>query len=171
MLDGLIQFLKELVHAIKFAVTKHLGCLKNFILNHDGIRIIRQRHTEEKQFLSSLENRIYKYMPSDIIISEGEVEHAFYIILKGVVRIVKGSTREITITKLKAGAIFGEIAVIANRKRMTSVIADGDVVALKVDTKCIDTLQSSIPNKLKNNFISVLVNRLEAMNEQITQNA
>ena len=99
------------------------------------------------------------------------MEHAFYIILKGVVRIVKGSTREITITKLKAGAIFGEIAVIANRKRMTSVIADGDVVALKVDTKCIDTLQSSIPNKLKNNFISVLVNRLEAMNEQITQNA
>jgi CRP-like cAMP-binding protein len=46
----------------------------------------------------------------------------------------------VTITKLKAGAIFGEIAYVAKRKRTTSVIADGDVIALRIDTKNIDVL-------------------------------
>jgi len=51
----------------------------------------------------------------------------------------------VTITKLKAGAIFGEIAYVAKRKRTTSVIADGDVIALRIDTKNIDVLNQRFP--------------------------
>jgi CRP-like cAMP-binding protein len=76
----------------------------------------------------------------------------------------------VTIAKLKAGAVFGEIAYIAKRTRTTSVIADGDVIALKIHTNDIDTLLPSIPNKLKDKLIEILVNRLEAMNEQVTRN-
>ncbi len=75
-----------------------------------------------------------------------------------------------TIAKLKAGAIFGEIAYIAKRTRTASVIADGDVIALKIDTKNIDHLKSAIPTKLKDKLINILVNRLETMNEQVTRN-
>jgi len=87
-----------------------------------------------------------------------------------VVAIVKNNPKEVTITKLKAGAIFGEIACVAKRKRTTSVIADGDVIALKIDTKNIDTLKPDIPTKLKDNLIEILVRRLETMNEQVTRN-
>ena len=76
----------------------------------------------------------------------------------------------LTIAKLKAGAVFGEIAYVAKRKRTTSVIADGDVIALKIDTKNIDALTPAIPTKLKDNLIEILVKRLEAMNEQILRN-
>ena len=86
------------------------------------------------------------------------------------VAIVKNNPKEVTITKLKAGAIFGEIAYVAKRKRTTSVIADGDVIALKIDTKNIDTLKPDIPTKLKDNLIEILVRRLESMNEQVTRN-
>ena len=75
-----------------------------------------------------------------------------------------------TIAKLKAGAVFGEIAYVAKRKRTTSVIPDGDVIALKIDTKNIDALKPAIPTKLKDNLIEILANRLEAMNEQILRN-
>jgi CRP-like cAMP-binding protein len=95
---------------------------------------------EEKRFLSTLESQIYKYFPADVIIKEGETDYSFFVLLKGVVAIVKNNPRQVTITKLKAGAIFGEIAYVAKRKRTTSVIADGDVIALRIDTKNIDVL-------------------------------
>ena len=75
-----------------------------------------------------------------------------------------------TIAKLKAGAVFGEIAYIAKRTRTTSVIADGDVIALKIDTKNTDYLKPAISTKLKDQLIEILVNRLETMNEQVTRN-
>ena len=125
---------------------------------------------EEKRFLSTLESQIYKYFPANVIIKEGETDYSFFVLLKGVVAIVKNNPKEVTITKLKAGAIFGEIAYVAKRKRTTSVIADGDVIALKIDTKNIDTLKPDIPTKLKDNLIEILVRRLETMNEQVTRN-
>ena len=130
---------------------------------------------DEKRFLSTLESQIYKYFPANVIIKEGETDYSFFILLKGVVAIVKNNPKlvglkEVTITKLKAGAIFGEIAYVAKRKRTTSVIADGDVIALKIDTKNIDTLKPDIPTKLKDNLIEILVRRLETMNEQVTRN-
>ena len=125
---------------------------------------------DEKRFLSTLESQIYKYFPADVIIKEGETDYSFFVLLKGVVAIVKNNPKEVTITKLKAGAIFGEIAYVAKRKRTTSVIADGDVIALKIDTKNIDTLKPDTPTKLKDNLIEILVRRLETMNEQVTRN-
>ena len=125
---------------------------------------------EEKQFLSTLESHIYKYQPSELIIKEGKMGYSFFVLLKGVVCIVKSYPMELTIAKLKAGAVFGEIAYVAKRKRTTSVIADGDVIALKIDTKNIDTLKPDIPTKLKDNLIEILVRRLETMNEQVTRN-
>ena len=38
---------------------------------------------EEKRFLSTLENQIYKYFPSDVIIKEGDTDYSFFILLKG----------------------------------------------------------------------------------------
>ena len=125
---------------------------------------------DEKRFLSTLESQIYKYFPANVIIKEGETDYSFFVLLKGVVAIVKNNPKEVIITKLKAGAIFGEIAYVAKRKRTTSVIADGDVIALKIDTKNIDTLKPDIPTKLKDNLIEILVRRLETMNEQVTRN-
>jgi CRP-like cAMP-binding protein len=125
---------------------------------------------EEKHYLSTLESQIYKYLPSDVIIREGDTDYSFFILLKGVVAVVKNNPKEVTIAKLKAGAVFGEIAYVAKRKRMTSVIADGDCIALRFETKDIDSLKPLIPTKLKDKLIEILVNRLEAMNEQVTRN-
>ena len=144
-------------------MNKHLNGLTNFHF-FDGFT------QDEKRFLSTLESQIYKYFPADVIIKEGETDYSFFVLLKGVVAIVKNNPKEVTITKLKAGAIFGEIAYVAKRKRTTSVIADGDVIALKIDTKNIDTLKPDIPTKLKDNLIEILVRRLETMNEQVTRN-
>lgn len=125
---------------------------------------------EEKHYLSTLENQIFKHLPSDIIIREGETDYSFFILLKGVVAVVKSTPQELVLAKLKGGAVFGEIAYLAKRTRTTSVIADGDVIVLKISTKDIDVLKPAILNKLKDKLIEILVNRLETMNEQVTRN-
>ena len=136
----------------------------------DKLSFIARFTQEEKQFLSTLESHIYKYQPSEFIIKEGKTDYSFFVLLKGVACIVKSYPMELTIAKLKAGAVFGEIAYVAKRKRTTSVIADGDVIALKIDTKNIDALKPAIPTKLKDNLIEILVKRLETMNKQVTRN-
>jgi len=125
---------------------------------------------EEKKFLSSRENQIRKHQPSDFIIKEGEIDYSFFIILKGVVRVVKNAPTEKTITKLKAGSVFGEIACVANRPRTTSVIADGDVIIMQIQTKDINSLSQTIPHKLKDKLIEILANRLETMNNRSVRN-
>lgn len=136
----------------------------------DQLTFFNEFNEKEKRFLSTLGNQIYKYNPSDFIIKEGEAGNSFYILLKGVVRIVKSHPRDLTLTKLKAGSVFGEIAYITKRARTTSVVADGDVIALKFDTKNVDALEASIPTKLKANLIEILVARLEAMNQEALKN-
>jgi CRP-like cAMP-binding protein len=74
------------------------------------------------------------------------------------------------IDKLIGGAIFGEISYISKRRRTTSVIAGGDVIALKIESKKIDALNPAVSTKLKNKFIEVLVDRLETMNKLVNLN-
>ena len=69
-----------------------------------------------------------------MIIQDGADERHFFILLKGLVSIVK-NTSEMTIAKLMGGAIFGKISYISKRFRTTSAIAGGDVIALKIDSK------------------------------------
>ena len=105
-----------------------------------------------------------------MIIQEGSTdERHFFILLRGLVNIVK-NTSEVTIAKLKGGAIFGEISYISKRSRTTSAIAVVDVIALKIDSKKIDELDPAVSTKLKNKFIEVLVDRLEAMNKLVNLN-
>jgi CRP/FNR family transcriptional regulator, cyclic AMP receptor protein len=136
----------------------------------DKLSFFEKFTEEEKIFLSKMENRILKFVPSDFIIKEGETDYSFFIILKGVVRIAKTIPKEVTITKLKAGSVFGEIACVAKRPRITSVIADGDVIIMQIQTKDIDTLSQTIPHKLKDKLIEILANRLESMNNRSIRN-
>ena len=125
---------------------------------------------EEKKFLSRLQSDIYHYSANEVIIQEGQTdERHFFIVLRGVVNIVK-NTSEVTIAKLKGGAILGEISYISKRSRTTSAIAVVDVIALKIDSKKIDELNPAVSTKLKNKFIEVLVDRLEAMNKLVDLN-
>ena len=84
--------------------------------------------------------------------------------------VVKSTPNEVVLAKLKAGAVFGEIAYIAKRIRTTTVIADGNAIALKIDTQNMDKFKSNISSKLKDKLIEVLVNRLETINSGYHQN-
>lgn len=124
---------------------------------------------QEKKDLAGQDSCVVRFAPSEFIIQEGEIEYTFYILLKGVVRIAKSKPKEITITKLKAGSIFGELSWVGKRPRTTSVIADGDVIALKIDLNVSERCGPALTKKIQDKIIGILVTRLERMNEQLSQ--
>jgi CRP-like cAMP-binding protein len=122
----------------------------------------------EKQELAGLKNLLLRYQSLHYIIREGAYDPSFFILLKGNVRITKGQP-EVVIAKLKTGAVFGELSWISNRPRSTNVVAEGDVIVMRINQESLEKVSQSLQNQMRNHVIDLLVSRLEATNEQLAR--
>lgn len=76
-------------------------------------------------------NRVYQ--DGEMVFSEFEPGHEFFIIQSGMVRITKiVNGQEIQIAKLAAGEIFGDMAILDNKPRTASAIAFGETKLMAV---------------------------------------
>ena len=75
--------------------------------------------------------------------------------------------RTILLAKLKPGELFGEMAMFCDKKRTSDAVAGDDVQLLKIDEDFCKKAKPFIVDKLKNYFIELLINRLDAMNESL----
>ena len=68
------------------------------------------------------------YKPGDIIVEEGELGVAFYVVAEGRVEVVKGAgtPQEHVIATIGANSFFGEMALFDNQVRSASVRAAED---------------------------------------------
>jgi CRP/FNR family transcriptional regulator, cyclic AMP receptor protein len=121
-----------------------------------------------------------KFKVGEVIISEGELSAAVFVILTGTIIIqkrIKADVKEnhislqepedITIAELKAGSIFGEISLISHRPRNTSAIASSNqVVVMKITNEIIEKFNLAIQKKFQSQLIQILVERLDDMNEK-----
>ena len=74
------------------------------------------------------------YKKNEIIFNEGDKGDAFYVVLKGSVRIstVVPGVGEEALAILKKGNYFGEMALIDNAPRSASAIANEDTILLAI---------------------------------------
>jgi CRP-like cAMP-binding protein len=121
-----------------------------------------------------------KFKEGEVIISEGELSAAVFVILTGKIEIQKKSKvdvkenhislqepENISIAELKAGSIFGEISLISHRPRNTSAMASSNqVVVMKITKEIIEKLTLEIQKKFQSQLIQTLVERLDEMNEK-----
>ncbi|KMP10381.1 hypothetical protein UR09_06410 [Candidatus Nitromaritima sp. SCGC AAA799-A02] len=124
---------------------------------------------EEKQALLKSEGAFVKFKPSEFVIREGEVDDAIFIILKGVIHITKNTLPDIIISQLKAGSLFGEIALISDAPRTSNAIAFTEVVLMKITKSMIDQLALSLQKKLQDQLIRILAQRLDEMNDKFVK--
>ena len=97
---------------------------------------------------------------------ENSSENAFYIIVEGDVKVVKGED-EIEIAKLREGDFFGEFAFLTNTERTASIIAEGLVIVFKIDKELFDDLEPETREKFKDYIIKRLVERMDDLNDLI----
>jgi len=128
-----------------------------------------KRFTEnEKKIFAKLEHSLLGFKKDDVIIREGDTFTSLYLLIKGTVLITKNGYST-PIAKLSQGALFGEMSFFTKKPRHSNVIANGNVLVMKLDKAFFKKVSPEIKDKIKNYLIELLINRLDSMNESFSK--
>ena len=96
------------------------------------------------------------------IITEGDIDDSFYIIISGRVEIKKG---DFSIGRLHEGDCFGEMGYLSKTRRSATIIADGRVQLMKINSTLIQQLSVECQLQFSRVFLQTLVRRLSETTE------
>ena len=106
------------------------------------------------------------YKPNDKIISEGDVENAFYIIAVGEAVVIKGKT---VVSVLGHGDCFGEMGYLTQTKRTATVVSRSSTLLLKVNASLMEQASMQTQFQFQRVFLETLIERLSRSTEQIAR--
>ncbi|MDR2519221.1 MAG: Crp/Fnr family transcriptional regulator [Spirochaetaceae bacterium] len=123
----------------------------------------------EDNFKYRAEGAVRTYPASSVFFSESEPGEELFIIQKGAVKIAKIiDGNEIILAILKAGDIFGEMALLENKPRSASALAhDGECVVTAVDRANFEVMAKSQP-QIISRLTTVLAERIWSMYRQLS---
>ena len=124
--------------------------------------------TERKEF-AALNNQVIEYSDKSAIVEEGQTDMAVFILLKGEVIVTRNDLPKVVINTLTLGALFGEVSFLTQTPRTTNIFAKSKAKVLKMDQNMFEKLKPETREKLKDNFITVLVNRMSDMNTALVR--
>lgn len=123
---------------------------------------------ELKQFLQV--SKWLRVPPNTVIIKENTTERAFYILVRGEVRVEKRlpeKTKPIQLTTLTTGDCFGEMALVTEIKRTADVVASTESFILRVEPEIVSTSSVFLQLKFYKRFCERLVTRLDLANKRV----
>lgn len=105
--------------------------------------------------------KLFSLDPGEFLFREGDPAHELYIVRKGLLRIVSGSTVYETV---RTGDIVGEMAIVEpGARRSASVIADTRAELVKIDRSKFLALVANTPD-FSLEVMQVMARRLRVMN-------
>lgn len=134
----------------------------------DGMAIFGSFSKKEKKAFSKMEHAVLEVQEGVLILKEGEISNDLYLLLKGSCRVTRTQDQKtIQLARLTSGELFGEMSMISNLPRRSNVLANTDVLALKMDPAFFDKIPQKMATKIHRYLISLLCARLDKMNEAI----
>ncbi|NLA74003.1 MAG: protein kinase [Deltaproteobacteria bacterium] len=112
-------------------------------------------HEEVREIVSL--SQILKIGAGKKIVSEGEIDDTFYILMSGRAAVRKNKD---VIGIINTGDCIGEMALIGSQKRIADVTADSDCILLKISASLLDNASDSLKHLFFKNFAVTLVQRL-----------
>ena len=138
-----------------------------------GNKIDYLRHTRFLRFASDrVVHRLAKEMEMTTvsagsrIVEKGEDGDAMYFIVDGVVRVHDGN---VDLSRLSAGAIFGEIAALSSQRRTASITADTDCMLYMVSQESIYNIIEEQPEAARSIIQGLCDNESQFVKEVIHQ--
>jgi CRP/FNR family cyclic AMP-dependent transcriptional regulator len=124
---------------------------------------------EKKHFLSIAD--LLEYHPGDRVISEGEVSYCFFAAVSGVLQVTirENTEREITLSLINEGDIFGETGIFSDTKRTATVSPVDTALVLRVGRDDFFHFVRLYPRagvKLLMMFIYGLITKLNDSNQE-----
>ncbi|MDP5038935.1 MAG: cyclic nucleotide-binding domain-containing protein [Candidatus Gracilibacteria bacterium] len=117
----------------------------------------------EKSLLNEIEKsgKIILFKENQEIIKQGETPNFAYIILEGIVGVIKN---EKLINNIFAGDIFGEISLVTNEKRIATIKAQSDVKVLMISKENLLNLIKSKKDgdKIKSTILNRIIQNIES---------
>jgi serine/threonine protein kinase len=114
--------------------------------------------TREQIESLGLASSIIKVPEGKVIVTEGDIDDTFYILLNGKVKIRKNGK---VIAKIRAGECFGEMAYIAGKARVASATAHTNCLLMKISATLMDKAPDAVQLLFFKNFARTLSFRLE----------
>jgi serine/threonine-protein kinase len=102
-------------------------------------------------------SNIIKVAKGKIVVTEGEIDDSFFIILSGRAAVRKNNEN---IAVIKRGECFGEMSYLSGQSRAATVLADTDCVLMKISATLLDKSSDSIQLRFLKNFALTLLQRL-----------
>ncbi len=107
-----------------------------------------------------------EHPPAQDIITEGELDDCFYIIVKGNVCVEKN---EKTIRSLQAGDCFGEMGYLARTTRTATIVSADNIALLKISSTVISQVSLNCQVRFLKVFLRTLIHRLSTTTEIASQ--
>jgi CRP/FNR family transcriptional regulator, cyclic AMP receptor protein len=123
----------------------------------------------ERQEFSALNNQVVEYSDKSTIVEEGQTDMAVFILLKGEAIVTRNDLPKVMINTLTLGALFGEVSFLTKTPRSTNIFAKSKAKVLKLDPEMFTKLKPETRDKLKDEFIAVLVSRMSEMNTALVR--
>ena len=109
------------------------------------------------------------YQDDEYIIREGEVGDCMYIIQQGTADVIRTEDGEATVVDtMQSGELFGEMAIVENTVRSSTVRARGTVRAITIDRKTFMRRIQEDPS-LAISVLEVLCHRVRNLDDTIAQ--
>jgi CRP/FNR family cyclic AMP-dependent transcriptional regulator len=135
----------------------------------NNISFFQSFNVAERQEISALNNQVIEYSDNAAIVEEGQKDMAVFIVLKGEAIVTRNDLPKVIINTLTPGALFGEVSFLMQTPRTTNILTKSSAKVLKLDPKMFEKLNSQTREKLKDKFITVLVNRISEMNTALVR--
>ncbi|MBN2124896.1 MAG: protein kinase [Deltaproteobacteria bacterium] len=107
-----------------------------------------------------------EYNASSVIITEGEIEDCFYIIVAGEVEVRRHGK---PLAVLKPGDCFGEMAHLGKTRRTATIEALVDTVLMKVNASVIEKTSTATQLRFYKVFSNTLIRRLNQTSKRVTR--
>ena len=104
-----------------------------------------------------------RVLPGRVLARQGGLGREVFVILEGRARVERDGR---PVARLKPGDTFGEMSLIDGQPRSASVIADGDMTVLVVDSRSFIALLDDVP-KLARKLLASLSERLRTADIQL----
>ncbi len=104
------------------------------------------------------------FSSGEVIIKEGDKGNTFFQLLEGKVAVFQnyGKADEVQVAIIEQGQYFGEMAVIENYPRSSTVVAEGDVKVAEIAAKELNEYIAQNPDKI-HSIMKVFGNRITSM--------
>ncbi|MBY0420005.1 MAG: cyclic nucleotide-binding domain-containing protein [Pararheinheimera sp.] len=128
------------------------------------IPLFKDLQPADRELILQMPKAFETYTQGQALIKEGGYEPFFYIILSGQAQVYH---RHHQIGQLSAGQFVGEVGFICNEPRSATVLAETDMVLMKIDSDSFQRLPERVRSAVKDKIIFGLTQRVAQLSERV----